>query len=138
VVGAVPNRFLPPSHFCPARRKRAYARSRFNVPGEIGVEGRPGSEIESPTDAIVRVTHTAICGPNLWFYRGDSDRDPGPPVSREPTEVVEDVGDDVTPVEPGDRELTTGVRTETVDLDGVAEGYRVTDEREAIEVFVRP
>ena len=78
------------------------------MPGEIGVEERPRPEIESPTDAIVRVTHTAICGSDFRFYCGDSDRHPGSPVGREPTEVVEDVGDDVTPVEPGDRGRTAG------------------------------
>ncbi|GAA0548006.1 zinc-dependent alcohol dehydrogenase family protein [Halorubrum ejinorense] len=77
----------------------------FNGPGEIGVEERPRPEIEAPTDAIVRVTHTAICGSDLWFYRGDSDRDPGSPVGHEPMGIVEEVGDDVTSVDPGDRVL---------------------------------
>jgi threonine dehydrogenase-like Zn-dependent dehydrogenase len=40
----------------------------FNGPGDIGVEERPRPEIDAPTDAIVRVTHTAICGSDLWFY----------------------------------------------------------------------
>ena len=77
----------------------------YNEPGDIGVEQRPRPEIEAPTDAIVRVTHTAVCGSDLWFYRGDSDRDPGSPVGHEPMGIVEDVGDDVTSVEPGDRVL---------------------------------
>mgnify|MGYP002761188201 CR=1 FL=1 len=77
----------------------------FNGPGEIGVEERPRPEIEAPTDAIVRVTHTAICGSDLWFYRGDSDRDEGSPVGHEPMGIVEAVGDDVTSVAPGDRVL---------------------------------
>ncbi|QKG92267.1 IMP dehydrogenase [Halorubrum sp. SS7] len=77
----------------------------FNGPGDIGVEERPRPEIEAPTDAIVRVTHTAICGSDLWFYRGDSDRDAGSPVGHEPMGIVEEVGDDVTSVAPGDRVL---------------------------------
>ncbi|OYR81422.1 IMP dehydrogenase, partial [Halorubrum ezzemoulense] len=77
----------------------------FNAPGEIDVEERPRPEIEAPTDAIVRVTHTAICGSDLWFSRGDSDRDAGSPVGHEPMGIVEAVGDDVTSVEPGDRVL---------------------------------
>jgi len=77
----------------------------FNGPGDIGVEERPRPEIEAPTDAIVRVTHTAICGSDLWFYRGDSDRDEGSPVGHEPMGIVEEVGDDVTSVTPGDRVL---------------------------------
>ena len=77
----------------------------FNGPGDIGVEERPRPEIDAPTDAIVRVTHTAICGSDLWFYRGDSDRDAGAPVGHEPMGIVEAVGDDVTSVAPGDRVL---------------------------------
>ena len=77
----------------------------FRAPGEIDVEQRPRPTIESPTDAIVRVTHTAICGSDLWFYRGDSDRDPGTPVGHEPMGIVESVGDEVVSVAPGDRVL---------------------------------
>ena len=77
----------------------------FNGPGDIDVEERPRPEIEAPTDAIVRVTHTAVCGSDLWFYRGDSDRDEGSPVGHEPMGIVEAVGDDVTSVAPGDRVL---------------------------------
>jgi len=34
----------------------------YRGPGEITVETVPKPEIESPTDAIVRVTHIAVCG----------------------------------------------------------------------------
>ncbi|MES3161154.1 MAG: zinc-dependent alcohol dehydrogenase family protein [Halorubrum sp.] len=77
----------------------------FNGPGEIALENRPRPEIAAPTDAIVRVTHTAICGSDLWFYRGDSDREIGSPVGHEPMGIVEEVGDAVTSVAPGDRVL---------------------------------
>ena len=75
----------------------------YRGPGDIAVEEVPKPEIEAPTDAIVRVTHTAICGSDLWFYRGESDRDAGSRVGHEPMGVVEAVGDDVRSVEPGDR-----------------------------------
>ncbi|WP_232700416.1 zinc-dependent alcohol dehydrogenase family protein [Halobacterium wangiae] len=77
----------------------------YQGPGEITVEEVPKPEVEAPTDAVVRVTHTAVCGSDLWFYRGDSDREAGSPVGHEPMGIVEDVGDDVTSVEPGDRVL---------------------------------
>ncbi|SFS92769.1 zinc-dependent alcohol dehydrogenase family protein [Halostagnicola kamekurae] len=77
----------------------------YKGPGEIAVEDVPKPELESPTDAVIRVTHTAICGSDLWFYRGDSDRDQGSRVGHEPMGIVEAVGDDVTSVEPGDRVL---------------------------------
>ena len=75
----------------------------YRGPGEITVEELPRPEIESPTDAVVRVTHTAVCGSDLWFYRGDSDREVGSRVGHEPMGVVETVGDDVRSVAPGDR-----------------------------------
>ncbi|MFO8114852.1 MAG: zinc-dependent alcohol dehydrogenase family protein [Halorubrum sp.] len=77
----------------------------FNAPGDIGVEERPRPEIEAPTDTVVRVTHTAVCGSDLWFYRGDSDREAGSPVGHEPMGIVEETGEDVTSVAPGDRVL---------------------------------
>jgi alcohol dehydrogenase len=75
----------------------------FRGPGEISIEDVPRPEVESPTDAVVRVTHTAVCGSDLWFYRGDSDREVGSRVGHEPMGIVEAVGDDVRSVEPGDR-----------------------------------
>jgi alcohol dehydrogenase len=75
----------------------------FRGPGEIGIEDVPRPEVESPTDAVVRVTHTAVCGSDLWFYRGDSDREVGSRVGHEPMGIVEAVGEDVRSVQPGDR-----------------------------------
>lgn len=77
----------------------------FDGPGEIGIEEVPTPEVESPRAAVVRVTHTAVCGSDLWFYRGESDRETGSRVGHEPMGVVEAVGEDVTSVEPGDRVL---------------------------------
>jgi alcohol dehydrogenase len=75
----------------------------YNGPGEIAIEEVPKPTIESPRDAIVRVTHTAVCGSDLWFYRGLSEREEGSRVGHEPMGIVEEIGDDVTSVEPGDR-----------------------------------
>jgi alcohol dehydrogenase len=75
----------------------------YNGPGDITIEEVPRPTLEAPTDAIVRVTHTAICGSDLWFYRGQSDREDGSRVGHEPMGIVEEVGNDVTSVEPGDR-----------------------------------
>jgi alcohol dehydrogenase len=75
----------------------------FQAPGEITVEDVPKPDVQTPDDAVIRVTHTAVCGSDLWFYRGDSDREAGSRVGHEPMGVVEAVGDDVTSVEPGDR-----------------------------------
>ena len=75
----------------------------FHGPGDIRVEDVEKPALRAPTDALVRVTHTAICGSDLWFYNGDSDREAGSRVGHEPMGVVEAVGEDVRRVEPGDR-----------------------------------
>ncbi len=75
----------------------------YRGPGDIAVEDVPKPEVEEPTDAVVRVTHTAVCGSDLWFYRGDSDREEGARVGHEPMGIVEEVGEDVRSVRPGDR-----------------------------------
>jgi alcohol dehydrogenase len=75
----------------------------FHGPGDIRVEDVEKPALRAPTDAIVRVTHTAICGSDLWFYNGDSDREAGSRVGHEPMGIVEAVGEDVRRVEPGDR-----------------------------------
>ena len=75
----------------------------FHGPGDIRIEDVEKPELQAPTDALIRVTHTAICGSDLWFYNGDSDREAGSRVGHEPMGIVEAVGDDVHRVEPGDR-----------------------------------
>ena len=75
----------------------------FHGPGDIRVEDVEKPELQAPTDALIRVTHTAICGSDLWFYNGDSDREAGSRVGHEPMGIVEAVGEDVRRVEPGDR-----------------------------------
>ncbi|ERH04412.1 MAG: threonine dehydrogenase related Zn-dependent dehydrogenase [Halorubrum sp. J07HR59] len=75
----------------------------FRGPGDISVEDVDRPQRQSDSDAIVRVTHTAVCGSDLWFYRGESSRDAGSRVGHEPMGIVEEVGDEVRSVEPGDR-----------------------------------
>lgn len=75
----------------------------FRGPGDIRIEDRPAPTIETPSDAIVRVTHTAICGSDLWYYRGQAEREIGGPIGHEPMGIVDSIGDDVRSVEPGDR-----------------------------------
>ena len=77
----------------------------FHGPGDIRVESVPQPELDSSRGAIVRVTHTAVCGSDLWFYRGESDREVPSRVGHEPMGVVEAVGDDVVSIDPGDRVL---------------------------------
>jgi alcohol dehydrogenase len=75
----------------------------YHGPGDIRVEDVPRPEIDDPGDALVRVTHTCVCGSDLWPYRGQSDRDQPSRIGHEPMGVVEEVGEAVTSVDPGDR-----------------------------------
>lgn len=75
----------------------------YKGPGEIAIEQVPEPTLQDPTEAIVKITHTAICGSDLWFYRGQRDREPGSTVGHEPMGIVKEVGDDVRAVAPGDR-----------------------------------
>jgi len=65
-------------------------------------ENVPDPTIRNTTDAIVRVTRAAICGSDLWFYRGITKPNPGARTGHEFVGVVEEVGSDVRSVRPGD------------------------------------
>ena len=74
----------------------------FHGPGDIRIEEVPDSSIQDPTDAIVRITHTAVCGSDLWFYRGQQEYQEGWRTGHEPMGIVEEVGEDVRRIKPGD------------------------------------
>jgi threonine dehydrogenase-like Zn-dependent dehydrogenase len=71
---------------------------------DIRVDNVPDPVIQEPTDAIVRITSTAICGSDLHLYsklypimrEGDI-------IGHEPMGIVEEVGRDVEHIQPGDR-----------------------------------
>ncbi len=71
-------------------------------PRDIRLEDRPRPELTAPTDAIVRVTASCICGSDLWPYRGENDITPGDPMGHEVVGVVEEVGGEVRSFAPGD------------------------------------
>ena len=74
----------------------------YEGPGNIRVEQVADPEVLLDTDAVVRVTHAAISGNDLWSYRGYGQRTPGSRIGREFIGVVEDVGDEVRLVRRGD------------------------------------
>jgi threonine dehydrogenase-like Zn-dependent dehydrogenase len=64
----------------------------------------PDPKIEEGTDAIIRVTSTNICGSDLHLYEVlGAFMDAGDVLGHEPMGVVEEVGDQVTNLKPGDR-----------------------------------
>jgi threonine dehydrogenase-like Zn-dependent dehydrogenase len=73
----------------------------FEGPKDITVGERPDPVIRQPTDAVVRVVLSCVCGSDLWYYRGESPHAVGS-IGHEFIGVVEDVGADVSGVAPGD------------------------------------
>ncbi|GAA0522252.1 zinc-dependent alcohol dehydrogenase [Paractinoplanes deccanensis] len=72
--------------------------------GKVSVETVPDPRIEQPTDAIVRMTSTAICGSDLHLYDVlGMYIDQGDILGHEPMGIVEEVGAEVTHIKPGDR-----------------------------------
>jgi threonine dehydrogenase-like Zn-dependent dehydrogenase len=70
----------------------------------VQVESVPDPRIEEPTDAIIRVTSSGLCGSDLHLYEVLSPfMEPGDILGHEPMGVVEEVGSEVTQVAPGDR-----------------------------------
>lgn len=71
---------------------------------KMTVEEVPDPSIQKPTDAIIRVTSTAICGSDLHLYEVLGPyMDAGDIVGHEPMGIVEEVGSEVTGLSPGDR-----------------------------------
>ena len=76
--------------------------SIFHGTRDIRVEEVPDAGLREPTDALVRVTRAAICGSDLWFYRGISKWEAGWRTGHEFMGVVEAVGSEVRTVKRGD------------------------------------
>ena len=73
----------------------------MDAPGAISVGEREDPKIIEPTDAIIRLAATCICGSDLWPYRG-VDRADHTPMGHEYVGVVEEIGADVKNVKVGD------------------------------------
>lgn len=73
----------------------------MHAPGDVRVEEREDPAILEPTDAIIRLTATCICGSDLWPYRG-ADPLHDAPMGHEYVGVVEEIGSEVRTVKVGD------------------------------------
>jgi threonine dehydrogenase-like Zn-dependent dehydrogenase len=73
----------------------------MTAPGEVRVEQRPEPKIINPTDAIIRLSATCICGSDLWPYRGVEALDGVRPMGHEYAGIVEEVGEEVKTIKPG-------------------------------------
>ncbi|GLZ52780.1 alcohol dehydrogenase catalytic domain-containing protein [Actinomycetospora sp. NBRC 106378] len=70
--------------------------------GDIRVEEVPDPKLENPTDAIVRITHSCICGSDLWPYKSREATDEGGRIGHEFIGVVEETGSDISRLKQGD------------------------------------
>ena len=78
----------------------------YNGPGKRSWEEKPRPEIQAPTDAIVRITRTTICGTDLHILKGDvASVTGGRILGHEGVGVVESVGSAVSGFKSSDRVL---------------------------------
>ena len=52
----------------------------FKATGKVEIEERSDPTILAPSDAIVRVGLACVCGSDLWYYRGETEYQPGSPI----------------------------------------------------------
>jgi threonine dehydrogenase-like Zn-dependent dehydrogenase len=74
----------------------------LHAPGDVRVEDRDRPTIVEPTDAIIRLSAACVCGSDLWPYRGIETYDGPIPMGHEYVGIVEEVGDQVSAIKPGD------------------------------------
>ena len=75
----------------------------YNGPRDVSVEQVPDARIEAPTDVIVTITTTNICGSDLHMYEGRTDVEQGKVLGHENMGTVAEVGSGVTRLKVGDR-----------------------------------
>lgn len=82
----------------------------YHGPGKKAFEDHPKPTITTPTDAIVKITKTTICGTDLHILKGDvASCEPGRILGHEGVGVIESVGSAVTDFKAGDRVLISCV-----------------------------
>jgi alcohol dehydrogenase len=78
----------------------------YQGPGKKALEDRAKPEIASPTDAIVKITKTTICGTDLHILKGDVPTcQPGRILGHEGVGIIDQAGPGVAAFKPGDRVL---------------------------------
>jgi alcohol dehydrogenase len=75
----------------------------FHEIGNISLEELDVPKIQKPSDAIVRITLSTICGSDLHLIHGQTVVDPESPIGHECVGAIEEVGEDVSSFRAGDR-----------------------------------
>lgn len=73
----------------------------LHAPRDVRLDDRPDPTILEPTDAIIRLSATCVCGSDLWPYRGIEDVSGPAPMGHEYVGIVEEVGSAVSTVRRG-------------------------------------
>ncbi|MEU4223488.1 alcohol dehydrogenase catalytic domain-containing protein [Nonomuraea sp. NPDC026600] len=74
--------------------------------GDVRVEDRPDPKIQQPTDAIVRIVLSCVCGSDLWPYASMPATGTGRPMGHEFLGVVEETGSAISNLKAGDLVVT--------------------------------
>src|SRR2546421_3827013 len=86
----------------PCKRRRYIMRGAVLYgPHDLRFEERDDPTILEPTDAIIRMAATCVCGSDLWPYRGIDAPTQPTPMGHEYCGIVEEVGSAVTSIQPG-------------------------------------
>src|ERR1700757_3053381 len=74
----------------------------YNGPRDVSVTDVEDPRIERPTDVLVRITRTNICGSDLHMYEGRTDMEAGRVLGHENMGEVVEVGDSIDRIKVGD------------------------------------
>ena len=74
----------------------------YTKAGQVGIEEIKRPSIQEADDAIIKVVRTCVCGSDLWSYRNPEMEEGHRNSGHEAIGIVEEVGEEVTTVKPGD------------------------------------
>lgn len=92
----------------PAARKRTMKAAVFAGPGRIELSEKPIPSV-GPTDALIRVTTTTICGTDVHILKGEYPVKPGLTIGHEPVGVIAELGSAVPGYEVGQRVIAGAI-----------------------------
>src|SRR5437899_1839388 len=96
-------------------------------PRDVRFEEREVPKIIKPTDAIIRISATCVCGSDLWPYRGINAITQPTPMGHEYCGIVEEVGSAVTSIKPGQFVIGSFFATDIVPERGDQAVARIKD-----------
>ena len=92
----------------PRVRNHTMKAAVFVAPGQIELREVPVPEV-GPTEALIRVTTTTICGTDVHIWKGEYPVEPGRIIGHEPVGVIEELGAAVTGYVPGQRVIAGAI-----------------------------